>query len=318
MILRLNHYHRLAELVQFLSLSLLLLLSACVAPGEAPTPIRPGRIAFVSDRDGNQEIYVMQPDGSDQTRLTDNPADDYGPTWSPDGDRLVFFSKRETLKRQLYMMKSDGSATTRITQDDNDDSGPAWSPDGRQIALHKREPNFDVYLINLDGSGEINLTDNPAYADGAPNWSPDGTHLVFQSDRDGNLEIYVMKVDGSEQTRLTNNTAGNWQPAWSPDGQRIAFVSERDGNPEIYVMKVADALQGMDGSEQTRLTNNPAGETNPVWSPDSTQLAFVSDRDGNMEIYVMNIAEALQNLESYTPTRLTNNAASEGSPAWGP
>jgi hypothetical protein len=111
----------------------------------------------------------------------------------------------------------------------------AWAQAGRIAFISKRDGNWEIYVMNADGSGQTNLTNNPAH-DWGPSWSPDGRRIAFYSDRDGNWEIYVMNADGSGQTNLTNNPADDWGPSWSPDGRRIAFFSDRDGNREIYVM----------------------------------------------------------------------------------
>jgi len=112
----------------------------------------------------------------------------------------------------------------------------AWSPDGTKIAFNSGRPGV-IDVMNSDGSGQTNLTNNPDSGDSEPAWSPDGSRILFVSARDGNSEIYVMNADGSGQTNLTNNPdSGDSEPAWSPDGSRILFVSWRGGNAEIYVM----------------------------------------------------------------------------------
>ena len=140
--------------------------------------------------------------------------------------------------------------------------------------------------MNADGSGQTRLTYDPE-PDFRPSWSPDGRRIAFDSFRDENSEVYVMNADGSGQTRLTNHPAHDFGPSWSPDGGRIAFASERDGNSfasdhdgnvEIYVLNA-------DGSGQTRLTDNPAYDDTPSWSPDGGRIAFASERDGNLEVY---------------------------------
>ena len=239
-------------------------------------------ILFVSDRDGNDEIYVINEDGrSGRMRLTNDTATDVAPAWSPDGTMIAFESDRDG-DPEIYVMNEDGSGIERLTNHGSGDRQPAWSPDGTRIAfISNRDGNDEIYVMDADGSGMKRLTNDTA-TDVAPAWSPDGTMIAFESDRDGDPEIYVMNEDGSGIERLTNHGSGDRQPAWSPDGTRIAFISNRDGNDEIYVM---DA----DGSGMKRLTNHGSGDRQPAWSPDGVRIAIISDRDGNPEIYVMQI-----------------------------
>ena len=212
-------------------------------PATAPTPAAApvpdpaeaaGRIAFQSDREGNWEIYVMNADGSDVTRLTDNLADDYFPTWSPDVRRIAFTSRRED-NWEIYVVNADGSGLTRLTDNSVDDAAPSWSPDGRYIAFaSRRDGTEEIYAMNVDGSGVIRLTDNESL-DIGPSWSPDGRRIAFYSTRDGDFEIYIMNANGSRVTRLTDNESQDVGPSWSPDGRRIAFNSNRDGGFEIYI-----------------------------------------------------------------------------------
>jgi Tol biopolymer transport system component len=240
------------------------------------------RIAFVSDREDNSEIYVVNTDGSGQTNLTRNTAYDNNPVWSPDGARIAFASHRDG-NDEIYMMNADASGQTNLTRNTAHDNNPAWSPDGARIAFYSyRDGNDEIYVMNADGSGQTNLTRNTAY-DNNPVWSPDGTQIAFESISHSNFEIHVMNADGSGQTNLTNLSNSNFSPAWSPDGTRIAFQSSRstsDGPGDIYVM---DA----DGSGPTNLTRNAADDNSPAWSPDGARIAFVWNRDGNDEIYVM-------------------------------
>ena len=300
-----------ASLALIAILALASLWSAPVSALEPAQTERGGKIAFTSYRDGNWEIYVMNADGSEQTRLTYNDANDYFPAWSPDGRRIAFHSYRDG-NWEIYVMNADGSEQTRLTYNDANDYFPAWSPDGRRIAFHSdRDSNIEIYTMNADGSGLTRLTDNDAN-DYSPAWSPDGRRIAFHSYRDGNYEIYVMNADGSGLTRLTDNDANDYSPAWSPDGRRIAFVSRRDGNSEIYAMNP-------DGSGQTRLTDNDAWDLYPAWSPDGRRIAFHSYRDDPdpgdddrlRNIYVMNADGSRQ-------TRLTDNDADDCCPDWQP
>ena len=262
-----------------------------------------GRIAFMSNRDGNDEIYVMNADGSGVTRLTDNEETDGSPRWSPDGRRIAFDSNRDG-NGEIYVMNADGSGVTRLTDNEAEDWFPRWSPDGRRIAFTSyRDGNDEIYVMNADGSGVTRLTDNRAN-DRHPRWSPDGRRIAFDSNRDGNSEIYVINADGSGVTRLTDTEGHNAYPSWSPDGRRIAFESNRDGNDEIYVMNA-------DGSGVTRLTDNRANDRHPRWSPDGRRIAFNSTRDGNSEIYVTNA-------DGSGVTRLTDTEGHNAYPSWSP
>ena len=242
------------------------------------------------------------------TRLTNNPAWDVGPAWSPDGTRIAFTSRRDG-SSSIYVMDADGSDVERLTSNTAWDDEPAWSPDGTRIAFssYYLYINLDIYVMDADGSDVERLTNNSA-RDYEPAWSPDGTRIAFTSNRDGNygnLDIYVMDADGSDVERLTNHSGLDYEPAWSPDGTRIAFTSRRDGNWEIYVM---DA----DGSDVERLTNYGAIDVDPAWSPDGTRIAFWSNRgDGNLDIYVMDA-------DGSDVERLTNHTADDLVPAWSP
>lgn len=218
------------------------------------------KIAFVSNRDGNKEIYVMGTDGKNQTRLTQNQTDDTSPDWSPDGKRIAFRSSRDG-DYEIYIMDVDGKNQIRLTQNQARDQNPAWSPDGKRIVFASRQNdgNLGIYVMDMDGKNQTRLTQNKA-DDQNPAWSPDGKRIAFDSDRDGNKQIYVMDVDGKNQIRLTHNKANDQNPAWNPDGKKITFDSTRDGNEQIYVM---DA----DGKNQTNLTQNKSNDGMPAWSP---------------------------------------------------
>ena len=264
---------------------------------------RPARLAFASLRDENWEIYVMNEDGGGLTRLTDNPANDVAPNWSPDGRRLAFASNRAG-NFDIYVMNADGSEVTQLTDDPGDDFSPRWSPDGRKLAFYgQRENNVDIYVMNADGSAQTRLTTDRG-RDLSPSWSPDGLRIAYISDRERNFDVYVMNADGSAHARLTSDRAADTAPAWSPDGQRLAFTSKRSGNWEVYTISA-------DGTGLTRLTNHPADDFAPAWSADGERLAFYSIRHLNYELYVLNLADG-------EITRLTDNPALDADPAWSP
>ena len=281
------------------------------------------RIAFMSDRDGNWEIYVMDADGGNQRRLTNNPSRDISPSWSPDGKRIAFESDRDGhpdvipgwFTSEIYVMDNDGGNQQKLTNNPSRDTSPSWSPDGKRIAFQSdRDGNFNVeiYVIDADGSNPQNLTNNPT-ADYFPSWSPDGKRIVFSAVREGHFknglnltfEIYVMDADGDNQQRLTENRKNDWFPSWSPDGERIAFAADRKGDFENFEIYVMDA----DGGNQQKLTENRVYDWSPSWSPDGERIVFMSERDGNPQIYVMDADGGNQQ-------NLTNNPHVDVSPAW--
>ncbi|HJN17953.1 MAG TPA: DUF5050 domain-containing protein, partial [Armatimonadota bacterium] len=215
------------------------------------------RIAFGSDRDGNNEIYVMDADGTNQTRLTYNDVNDYSVSWSPDGSKIAYSSWLDDYDN-VHVMNADGSGHAQLTTHTTRDSVPSWSPDGSRIAFRSnRDSNWEVYVMNANGTGQTRLTNNLA-SDNHPAWSPSGNSIAFTSSRDSNNEIYVMEADGSNQTRLTTDTASDNYATWSADGSQIVFRSLRDGDEEVYVM---DA----DGSAQANVTHNDDHDTVPSW-----------------------------------------------------
>ncbi len=238
-----------------------------------------GKIAFSSDRDGNFEIYTMDADGGGQTRLTENPAEDYSPVWSPDGSRIAFVSTRDG-NAEIYVMNIDGTGQTRLTNNSASDLGPKWSPDGSQIAFFtNRDGNDEIYSMNPDGSNQVNLTNHPA-DDSSFSYSPNGLMIAFSSNRDDRqFDIYTMTASGAGVTRLTTVPGDDIDPSWS--SQQIAFQSNRDDTDELYVMNAS-------GQNQIRLTNNADFDVDPTQPRDGSRIAFSSSRDGNFEIYLIN------------------------------
>jgi tol-pal system beta propeller repeat protein TolB len=190
-----------------------------------------GKIAFASDRDGNFEIYSMDADGGAQIRLTEDPGEDFSPSWSPDGARLVFVSTRDG-NAEIYVMNADGTGQTRLTNNTASDISPAWSPNGSQIGfVSNRDGNDEIYLMNPDGTNQTNVTQNSA-DDSSFSFSPDGGMLAFSSTRqDSDFDIYTMNSDGRGVVRLTNAPGADVNPAWAV--RQIVFQTNRDENDEV-------------------------------------------------------------------------------------
>ncbi len=175
---------------------------------------------------------------------------------------------------------------------------------GRILFYSNIGGDFDIYVINANGTGLYRLTYTPG-DDIEATWSPDGRKIAFTSRRDGNYEIYVMNVDGSEQQQLTVDPATDWGPTWSLDGKKIAFASDRNGQMSLFVMN-------SDGSDQRPLLPNfPRKAWAPAWSPVVDEIAFVSDIDGDSEIFLFQI-------ESNAISQLTFNDKRDDRPSWSP
>jgi Tol biopolymer transport system component len=230
-----------------------------------------------SDEPGQSALYVMHADGSPRTALTRTSSLVGGAKWSPDGNTIVFDEdvtgngcyrvfkmNAADGTRVIEDIVVDGSGTTALTPPSGDCAWSAsWSPDGTKIAFGTtRDGNFDIYLMNADGSNPTRLTGDYGRNDAFPVFAPDGKRILFTSWNEGldpaSADVYMMNADGTERTRLTTNPTEDSYPAWSPDGARIVFQSGRDGNLEIYLMNA-------DGSGQTRVTSDPAEDFGAIW-----------------------------------------------------
>ena len=169
------------------------------------------KIAFGSNRDGNGEIYVMDPNGANVVRLTNNSAEDGQPAWSPVGGKIAFATARDG-NDEIYVMNADGTGAVNLTNNAGSDLTPVWSPDGSKIAFQSnRETDYAVWVMNADGSNPVRLTDPHTQA-GAPSWSPDGTRIAYEQGGD----IWIMNVDGSRKIRITGGFWADGLPRWRP------------------------------------------------------------------------------------------------------
>jgi len=265
-----------------------------------------GKIAFTSNQSGNNDIWLMNPDGTNQVNLTQNAADDSDPAFSSNGSKIAFVSDRDG-NLEIYVMNSVGAFPTRITNNAAGDFDPVFSPDGSKIAFtSNRDGNDSIYVMNVDGTNVVRLTNSST--DVQPTFSPDGTRIIFARVGGSAIALYSMNADGTNQTQLTNFTGEiSGQPSFSPDGQKIVFSSVRvlagHTDPEIYVMN-------SDGSNQVRLTVSPGNDEEPAFSPDGSKIAFRSERDGNPEIYEMDATGANQQRITFGGTGINNVAPS--------
>ena len=269
------------------------------------------KIAFISERDGKSEIYFMDVDGSDVTRITDNPLSRYeSVTWSPDGSQLAATLTNTFGQRTIIVMNADGNNRKVLTNNRTNNYLPAWSLDGEKIAfVSDRDGSEKIYVMNVDGSNQINLTADTAGNQTSPTWSPDGQQIAYSTDqRQSVWQIHVMNADGSNQKRLTHTISTKHSPVWSLDGKYIAYIQTFIAD-RIYIMDT-------DGSNPTLITENifiedQLKDSALTWSPDGKNIAYVADQDGQQDIYRVS-------LEGREPIRLTDNEANDFSPAWSP
>ena len=230
----------------------------------------------------------------------------------PGGVGRILFASGWEGNSELYTRDFAGGTWTRLTSTTDNEGEPAWSPDGSKIAYRRGVSGLpDIWVMDADGSNQLNLTKASTSFEIRPAWSPDGSRIVYESDLTGSFDIWVMGADGSSRTNLTPSTTSSQEadPAWSPDGSTIAFASDRDGpRTEIYLM---DA----DGTNQRNLTKSPTTwDSDPAWSPDGSQIAYVSvAAGGKADIWVMDPDGTNKaNLTPLTP------GSDETTPAWSP
>lgn len=240
------------------------------------------RIAFVSNRTGHPEIWVMDYDGFNQHPITSYGSYSTTPRWSPDNTRLafttyvlgnpdIFIFSLET-NRRIPFPRYKGLNTT-----------PAWSPDGKKIAFcSSMSGDPEIYVSNVDGSNLQRLTFSPG-VDISPVWNPKtGNEIAFVSDRSGAPQIYIMSADGTNVRRLVSGGGDASAPSWSPNGQLMAFhwrLSDT-GTYDVYVIEIASG-------RTIQLTHDVGRNEHPTWSPDGRHLVFESTRTGKQQIWTM-------------------------------
>ncbi|MFC1481237.1 TolB family protein [Candidatus Neomarinimicrobiota bacterium] len=264
------------------------------------------RIVFISDRDYHNQVYLMEMDGSNQTRLTNDRREYFYPRFSPDGTQIIFYSGVKfipyggrTDNDDVYSINPDGTSFVSLTDSPGNDNNPQFSPDGMCIVfMSDRDGNREIYIMNADGSNQTRLTNN-SNEDYLPRFSHNGSTIIYlSSNPSGYIAICTIGIDGSNLTNLTGDTTyylnqyfpseygpGSIDsgPVPSPDGSLISFVSEIPGQGiDLFTMTSI-------GTEQTNLTPFGGLSMGPVFNPSGTKIAFRSFPSINNDIFVMNV-----------------------------
>jgi Tol biopolymer transport system component len=262
-------------------------------------------------------LFLVAVSGARETQLTQTESQDTTPAWSPDGTRLVFSSNRAG-NVELFVLTLSSGEIRQLTTGARSAIHPAWSPDGSKIAFEARTQagDWDVWIINTDGTELRNLTNVPNADDGNPAWSPDGTQLVFSSNRTGTFDLYLLAVDGSgEAQRLTRGPGNEVHPNWSPDGLSIVFRAEAGNDEENHQLFVVPA----DGGAIRPLFVSQYNDDWPAWSSGGGQVVFASDR-GSQTDATGNRTYGIYtyNLRTTRIIPVTQGARDARYPAWRP
>jgi Tol biopolymer transport system component len=287
--------------------ALLLLVLALPASAAATGDI--GRIAYTSDRDGNDEIYSARIDGFGEANLTQNPAADWSPAWSAEGGRIAFGSDRDG-RHDIWVMNADGSDQHKVTSGDgsSSDAEPAWSPDGTSIVFASSRPfgqQWHLWVLELASGNLRQLT--PGWGV-SPSWSPDGTHVAY----DGGGLIKVIDADGGDDRFLTACCLGpEGSPVWSPDGGAIVFGRYEEDWQTTNVRQLYFATAT--GGNVQPITFEAAYHGHPSFSPDGSMLVFQRQVGafGNPELYFMSLTDLVPHPSVIGPGR-------NFVPSWGP
>ncbi len=235
------------------------------------------RIAFVSDRSGTKELWVMRWDGSDAQQLTSQRSIALSPAWSPDGSWLAYTSFLRG-NPQLFVLRPTQGYLKPISSLPGVNSSPSFSPDGKQIAFATGERgSTEIYVVPVSGGTPEQITDTRGI-NTRPAWSPNGRQIAFTSSASGSPQLYLMDAEGTNVRRLTFEDKYADEAAWAPDGVRLAYTTLVDDRFQIATFDLRTNARS--------IVPGPGNNESPCWSPDGTVLAFASNRTGRWQVFV--------------------------------
>ena len=243
------------------------------------------KIVFSSKRRGNWDIYVMNPDGSNQVRLTKNPLIDVSPVWSPTGEQILFVSGQGGAM-DLYVMDANGSRLRKVFGDARHRIEPAWSPDGERIVFHAQLPRWSIQTATIH-SKDVRLVASADPRGGNPSWSPDGKEIAYVDNINDTRRIRIVTLDSGEvRTFLPNKSTWMYTPAWSPDGEKLAFTWYKWGVGDKGGLFVANR----DGTSLKQIGKARPGASSPAWSPAGDKIVYTEEAiERNWQIVIIDI-----------------------------
>ena len=287
-----------------------LLMTGCFLGGSQP-------IVYVSQEDGQGNLFLLNPENGEATQVTNHGVSDSFPRWSPDGS-TVSFLRDEEQGSSVFLYEREDDTPGALVLNAGVDYPPVWSPESDALAfVSPKSGSSEIYAVGTGRDSDIRAVQQVTVNEldeRLGDWHPDGAWLVFSASgsgkgKDAEPGLWLRNAQGVDQIRLTNSR--DRDPRWSPDGGRIVFARVKNGNEDIYAIAPNKGGSWRQGVREIPLAVRNSADHSPVWAPDSKSIAFVSDRDGNPEIYVMRA-------DGEKPRRLTFNDAADHSPVWSP
>ena len=245
------------------------------------------KLLFISNQDGDREIYVSDIGGRQLNQLTQNDRDDYGASWSPDGQHILFSSNRDNGNTEVYVMKSDGSEQVNLSKHGGFDGDAQWSPDGQSVVfISDREGDLALYVMSKYGENikRLSVPMDEEHNYSAPAWSPDGQWIAYRKlNKNVKADLWVVNLNSNLHQQLTDHPKHNdGQVHWSPDSKTLLYHSRRNREFNIYQYDLAQ-------QKETKITNLPSADSQPKWSHRGEHIVFLSTRgaSGRTQIFIM-------------------------------